>query len=383
MTILVSIYSHHEYYPPTIHAVLNLATVCNKVVLLTRNQGDNNFIFPSNVEIVLSGERVGLDESFSKPFFWKLGSFVRFVKDTRRLIKKHKPDWVLNYDNVPLLATEVARWGIRFKFKWWYHNHDVAEISTQKKFSIGWWACKKEHALFKKLDMFSLPAEERLKYFPQLPPGCRYFFTPNYPSQLFYKAITTNGARKPAAEIKLIYQGSLSKGHGFEQIIPLLNNDITGRALKLTLIGRIAPSYKEELEAIAIQHGTFERLSIEPPVNYMALASVTREHHIGIAIHTPFNLIYQTGGTASNKIYEYVAAGLPVLLFDSEHYRHHLSKYTWAFFTDCSTHSLTAQLQNIVADLDNYSKSATRDFQQKLNFENGFASVINYLKEHK
>jgi hypothetical protein len=81
-------------------------------------------------------------------------------------------------------------------------------------------------------------------------------------------------------------------------------------------------------------------------------------------------------GTASNKIYEYAAVGLPVILFDTPHFRRHLGSREWAFFTDLSEASPLAVLGQIVERYEAASATAIRDFEQEFNYERVFVPVL-------
>ena len=89
----------------------------------------------------------------------------------------------------------------------------------------------------------------------------------------------------------------------------------------------------------------------------------------------------KTLGTASNKIYEYAALGLPVILYDNDHFREILGKFEWAFFTDTSTASLKTCLENIIADYPRLSRQASEDFSKQLSFEHYFVSLNKRLDD--
>ncbi len=80
------------------------------------------------------------------------------------LLQKHKPQWVICYDSIPLLSFRIVSKFILFKRpRVWYHNHDI--IDGYHKFSVSWWAMKSEKSYFKSIDIFSLPSHERQQYF--------------------------------------------------------------------------------------------------------------------------------------------------------------------------------------------------------------------------
>ena len=87
----------------------------------------------------------------------------------------------------------------------------------------------------------------------------------------------------------------------------------------------------------------------------------------------------KTLGTASNKIYEYAASGMPVLLYDNIHFRSILGNRNWAFFTDTQEKSLVKTLEEIIAQYQLLSSSAQKDFKAELCFEHYFQPLLKYL----
>jgi hypothetical protein len=84
-----------------------------------------------------------------------------------------------------------------------------------------------------------------------------------------------------------------------------------------------------------------------------------------------------TVGTASNKIYEYAAIGLPVILFDTPHFRHHLGERRWAFFTRLSESSLLHTLEEVAENYDVATHAAIHDFRHEFNFERVFTPALH------
>jgi hypothetical protein len=80
-------------------------------------------------------------------------------------------------------------------------------------------------------------------------------------------------------------------------------------------------------------------------------------------------------GTSSNKIYEYIALGLPVLLFDNKHFSDILGDYEWASFTNLKRESLIKCIVEIENKYAYLSKAALDTFNSKLNFELYFKKI--------
>jgi glycosyltransferase involved in cell wall biosynthesis len=89
----------------------------------------------------------------------------------------------------------------------------------------------------------------------------------------------------------------------------------------------------------------------------------------------------KTLGTASNKIYEYAASGMPVLVYDNEHFRSTLQNRLWVIFTDTSTVSLQRALVKIMDQYKQMEAAALNDFETELCFEKYFNPFLNYLSK--
>lgn len=373
--LVCAIYCHPEAYPPTLNAIEQLSKAYDNIYLLYRPNLENKWQYPANVHLVSSGGQImTVRQQAQLPTIKKVLLFLSFTLKLLQLKLKHKPHTVLVYDGIPLFAAFMVG-KITHKPKvLWYHNHDVMD-NKHTKFSIGWFAARFEEKAFHQLDIFSLPTNERKQYFKMEYLKGAYFCIPNYPSLAFYSRFW--GTKKEHTGLKLIYQGSISKGHGIEEVILFIaaRDNIT-----LTLIGNANEEYRKEINELILKTGTSDKVQMPAPVNYAELPAITAQHDVGLAIHTPHNIIYATGGTASNKIYEYAALGLPVLYFDNEHYNAVLSKYNWAFATDLSDDSLQKQISVISDHIKRLPEAAITSFKDGLNYEHVFSPVKNFIE---
>ena len=169
--------------------------------------------------------------------------------------------------------------------------------------------------------------------------------------------------------------------HGIEEILPVLKESIAGKELALKLLGKSIPGYKESIEALAASYHVSNRVHFEGLQPYKNIPTISSLCHIGLAIYTKPDVMNTTIGTASNKIYEYAAVGLPVLCYDNEYYREQLGKYSWVFYTDCSIGSYQTAIRNIIHRYPELSMAARKDFINHLNFETGFREVKAYINQ--
>ena len=306
MRALVAIYNPADLYPPTISAVNELAASCETVVLVTTKQANEEPPqFPANVKLVYALENMRAPRS-------AMAGMLRFMKFTK-VLRKHLStgfDIALTYEPHTLLSFIISnRLVIKKPLVKWYHNHDVYD-NTQRKYSVGWYAVKQEKKYFTQLDVFSLPANERQQYFPMNKLKGKYFFIPNFPKRSFMQQF--GRAKQSADVIRLIYQGRLSEGHGFEDIINILPQTVNGKQLKLVLKGFIDEAYLDRLRKQAVDNGVEKQLIFHGPSAYIEVPRLTASCHIGLAIHYKADIMTTTLGTSSNKTYEYAALGLPV-----------------------------------------------------------------------
>lgn len=377
--LVIAIYSLPDYYPPTLNAIEYLSGQYDSISILHRNLTGSSWNYPPNVRLITPKKLYSVKEVENANIFKKIFWFLQFTLDFFSVINRVRPDTILIYDSLPVLSYQLFHSFIKRPKILWYHNHDVIDPQYVRKWSISWLAWKTEKWIFPKLNIFSLPSIERRDFFPVEKLKGKFFFLPNFPSLLIYNKykVLQNGTTE---ETKILFQGSIGPLHGLEEIIGILNTCIKGKTIKLFLKGFISDAYKSELLELSAKYGVSDKIIFLPPTGYSKVIENAQTCHIGIGIHKKQDIMNKTLGTSSNKIYEYAASGLPVLLFDNAHFRNHLGQYKWAFFTDCTKVSLIANLEKIILNYPSLSNQARLDFEDKLNFENFIHPVIGYLQ---
>lgn len=378
--LLVGVYSIPEAYPPTLNAVAVLSKHFDRIYILSRNITRDEWVFPPNVQVLNTGEKISIRESERKGLAWKAWSFVLYTLNMFWLCINQQPNLVLLYDPIPFFAFNSIKKLLFSKPLIWYHNHDVLDPKLLPRFNIAKLAWQNEQKSFSELDYFSLPSEERRAYFPMSDFKGKYFFIPNLPALSFYQKFRQDRNIQNSNPIRIIYQGHIGKGHGLEGIIEyILPAEIEGKNFVLVLKGIISDDYKQALAALALQHGVSAKLEFQGFGAYQDLPLLTSGCHIGIGIHSGQDIMNKTLATASNKIYEYIALGLPVLLFDSPHYRSHFEQYPWASLTNLTEDSLVSIFAHIIQNYQSLSNRALSDFDTHFNFERNFKAVETEL----
>ena len=377
--LIISIYSPPEYYPPTLNAIEYLSGIYEHIYVVFRNYDEEfDWIYPANVHLIQTGKKIHVRKAEAASVWKKIWYFLQYSRLLFKTIRKNPPDTILLYDFFPVLAYRLISPFIKYPATLWYHNHDVGDSQFIRKWSLAWFAWKSEKWIFPRIRIFSLPSVDRQVYFPMEKLMGKFFFLPNYPSIKVFNRYARYQKDYPDV-LKIVYQGSIGPMHGLEEMIRMLGTRINGRGLELIIKGFVSDSYKSDLLALAAGEGTSDKLTIIPPGSYSKVIEQCMRYHIGIGIHRKEDIMNKTLGTSSNKIYEYAAAGLPVLLYDNQQFRDYLGKYEWAFFTDCSKDSLISTLEIIDKNIRELGSHARMDFENELNFEKYFGEVCQLL----
>lgn len=380
--LVMAVYSHPEYLPPTLNAIEFLSRDFDHIYVVHRNVDGFDWKYPANVILLKSGPGMPVKESEAKPVYTKVLYFLRFAWLLAKTIRRSKARVVLLYDYMPILAYRISGWVFKRPSVLWFHSHDVAEAQYLRKWSLSWFGWQSEKWIFPKLTFFSLPAVERKICFPMDTLKGIFFFIPNFPARLVYEKYMV-APKKIDDTVRILYQGMIGELHGLEEIIEVLSEKIAGKNLNLVLKGFISEEYKQRLIGLSEANGVSDKLIFVGPSGYEGVIKNAITCHIGIGIHKKKDLMNTTLGTASNKIYEYAASGMPVLLYDNDHFRQSLKGREWAFFTDTSGTSLKEQFAAILANYDSLSQKALQDFRNELCFEKAFFPVVEELNKER
>jgi len=362
-------YNEVDFYPPTKNAIHLLAAKFKRILVLeVINEGHIDEGYPQNVITHSIFRRA---QSFKD----RLKTFTDFTKEYTRLRKKEKPHLILLYDSVATMTCWFSQLVYKKREVYWYHNHDVIEMKIVRPFSLLYFAYYLERKVLPNLDIFTIPSAERMALYKMHNLNGIQKVLPNYPSLRFYSEVPL--PQKSDDEIVLIYQGTVSGGHGFEEIMELLPCTINNKPLRLRLIGSINATYDAKLREIIDHNKLHNEVTILDKVTYQKLPYITRECHIGLAIYTKKDVMNATLGTASNKIYEYTAIGLPFLYFDNPHFTEYLGKMEWAFPTDLTAASILQAVQRIDNEYDRLSRLARNEFLSERNYEKVFTPLMD------
>ena len=122
-----------------------------------------------------------------------------------------------------------------------------------------------------------------------------------------------SGAIPPASGSgrTLVYAGAVTGSRGLEQAIAALPH---ARGMTLRVVGPGARAYREHLADLAARHGVADRVRLDRPVPPQQVVEEIAAAAAGAALIQPSCLSYAL--SLPNKLFEYLAAGLPILAAD-------------------------------------------------------------------
>jgi len=256
--------------------------------------------------------------------------------------------------------------------KLWYHNHDVVHHSEMPKLSLlRIFKYLEEKMIKERVDLFTLPTQSRLSYFPNIREYSKTMILPNYPSSNIYaSAFEQKHFNAEKDELRLIHQGVFLPNN-FENLVKsLLESKLRTH---LVLAG---PEKEDVAQFTGFDKNRFTALG---RLAYRELPEITKSCHIGLALYGEHNIMVRTVSTASNKIFEYISLGLPVIFIEREDFRTLFGHYKWANFVYSDYSNLQQVLQNIMTNYSRQSKSARETFLNECTFEAAFSNVQNIL----
>ena len=118
-------------------------------------------------------------------------------------------------------------------------------------------------------------------------------------------------AQPPDGDPVAVYVGGILRGRGIEQAIDALP---LAPGVRLRCIGPGAGAYRAELARRAAERGVGDRVELVEPVAPDAVVASLRGAAMGLMLIQPVCLSYEL--TLPNKMFEYAAAGLPMVVSD-------------------------------------------------------------------
>lgn len=284
---------------------------------------------------------------------------------------KSKPDVIHSHDVNTLIVAWIAAKIARVPLV-----YDAHEISTSRegykkiRKYVGWI----EKKLMPKAVASITTTDMRAKFFARAYGVPRPAVLQNRPS--YYELKQTNRIREELSlEQKwpiIVYQGGIQSGRGLDRLIHAANqiNDVY---IVLIGSGRLAAP----LQDLADELGVSEQVRFIPVVPLAELPEYTVSADIGI--QPILNTCLNHYSTDSNKLFEYVLAGLPVIATDFPEIRKIVNEYQVGLLADETLGGLVSAIEKLLQDSklrQEYKESAIKS-RKELSWESQEHMLVN------
>jgi glycosyltransferase involved in cell wall biosynthesis len=157
--------------------------------------------------------------------------------------------------------------------------------------------------------------------------------------------------------------------------------DVVLRIVGYETFGNVG--YSEKIMGTAVALGVAGRVVIVPPLPRCKLLEICRDADVGVAFFPPVRTAADSFAGASNKVYDYLCCGLPVLCTDNSEWHSLLSEEGYA--VGCVTsdpHSISKaviQLYNRRQDAQLMGERGRKWVLGEGNYEAEFEPVLSVL----
>lgn len=366
--ILYLQYTNPAGYPPLLHSASILAEAGWQVLFVGRAaEGAASLVLPAHERI----RYIQVDGSTASHGTTRYAHFA-----TRALLAaaRFRPRWCYASDAVSAPVALTLRGLLRPRLL--YHEHDAPPPGAMRA------RIRKARArLAARADILVAPSAQRLALVPA-GRGRRYVVW-NCPRR---SEVATDHAAGDGEQFRLVYHGSLSRDRLTPQYIDALRM-LPGH-VALDIYGYETAGhrgYAAELLQRAEAAGVGERVRYHGPVPARAeLLARLRGHHLGIAtIVTGVDHNLDTLAGASNKAFEYLALGIPLLISRNEAWQHMYQEPGYA--VDCiptDASSIAAAVRGLLADPGRaraMGAAGRARVAAEWNYETQFAPVLEQL----
>lgn len=380
--LLITIYANPDYYPPTVYAVRILSQYF-KIHILSRNMAEPIQEWPPDVTVERMGEYASARGKEAANPGAKLIEYAKFAARTRALIKQMQPVTVYSYDAHALVASIAGRVGRR-SIPLIFQAHELPDTQKLSWSSLEGWVLRAALIGTKSADTVIFPEKNRARHWltaagdPRAP-----IIVPNCPDRDYFSPPAdwseTIARRYRAREVVYVGYAGAENGH-LEGLRALA---MTESGIRMRVIGGYRPEFKASFNSLARELGVTERVSLDGWLRQDELLARASVASAGLSLHkaTSKGLEYQ--GSASNKLFEYAAMGLPVIVPERASYRDFLGDAEWVTYADIDQpESIAHAITSLFADRERYvamSRAARRAFEDHYNYERVFAPALERI----
>ena len=181
----------------------------------------------------------------------------------------------------------------------------------------------------------------------------------------------------------VLRQGRIAEGHAIEATLRSIPK-WASKKWGFVLFGVQDPGFMEHVRALVSELGVAQQFALLPAVAYDRVFDYTPGADVGHALYDPVHINNVHITTASNKIMEYLAAGLPLLVSDTPSQRALVETHRCGVTADESSPDSIAVTVNALLGQPERCRqlgvAARHAFEQVFCYERQFAPVLERLQ---
>ena len=305
-----------------------------------------------------------------RTFFTKLKRELIVNREIVRAIIESSPDIIHANDlNALVPAYKAAK---KLGCKLVYDSHEVfvenLGIVNHKLIKMIW--AFQEKRLVKKVDLMICVSHSAAEYFEK-----KYKIKkPTVVTNCISADRLIKGEAKKAPTKQVLNHGQFYAGRGYDIMIEAANLMMENKELQFVLrgYGSMEQALREKAKDLKTDNVIFA-----PPVRVEELIPNASSAWVGLAITEAISLNFKL--SVSNKIFEYAAAGLPVIMSNIPEHRYLNSKYNFGIILEKDTpNALVEAINTLYVDGTFYEECAKNAMKMsvEINWDEQFGDLI-------
>lgn len=362
-------------YPPLQHAIRTLAGAGYEICLIgATSDGSRLLRVPDDLPA-----RVHVYSRRSS-----LRAMLACAGAAWRSAKSDRPQWL--YGSDPGSLPIVFMLSCLFRTKLIYHEHDSLPFNTAGERPMRRLLRPLQRWAMRRAELVILPNAGRLQWLRSQEPRARGRDIVAWNMPLRAEIGPVRAARQPGS-LLLHFQGSVSE-YALPMTLLAAMQAVPGVRLQIASFAPSASAYLTQFQAEAERCSVLDRIQFLGTLARDELGQCARRADVGLALFSEsskninhFNML-----GASNKVFDYLAAGLALLLSDGAQWRPSMVPDFGQCCDTASAASIAAALQRYLdATLDArvLGEAGRQRLLRDWHFERGFAPVLAAMIEYE
>ena len=386
MRVLISIWADPAMYLATTFTARMLSESGGSVDLLYRTPntrfdvaGDVKFGIRSRLHPVGAGHAGWRDKI----------SYVKFAIKAMRLAWREKPDAIIGYNTLGFVVAYIAC-KVSPNSTLIYHNFDF-DISMQGLGILGRMLRRIELFAARRADMTIFPAPERASKYKEMaglnrePVSVLNCFPRMWPREKTGELQRLLKGKGLCFDQLVIHLGSVDPFHGIEATIRSVLQWKGNWGL--IVAGFSNGSYLEDMQDLARDLGLSNRVIFLPSVSNSLWYDCLYSAHLGICLYEPCNLSHAHMAGTSQKLNNYLVAGIPSIVSNSPDFIAFVEKYKTSKLAEATDALSISQAVNSLLcnpeEYADYCQAVNNAFESEFNFERQFEPILQKLIESR